>query len=768
MFWEAKMMKRSILLSLVVGLQCLAFSIPVTDGLIIHLDAGSLTGLNDGDPVTVWPDQATSDAVNGNVSVITGWNPPVYQSTAFDGNAAVRMQGGDLLASGPLTLPNVNGGLTVFIVAQGDQSGQSAERIMQLGSKAGTGGKCFGVDFSTDTVGADGGSGARFNNGKSLVRTNNPLTAGFHIAALQIGQGQTYGSLRYYVDDMTAEVYNNTANQGNVVALDAGGNELTIGTGIATNGSYYTSDDYHGDIAEILIYNSQLTQIQMQQVMDYLAAKYSIFQAWNPTPADGAINQGVINGTKVDVSFGWNTGVDPENTSVPNPAITKHYLYIQEGEPNFIGVTPLEIDAGVPVQATASAGPLSLEFDATYYWRVDESINGSTADDPNTITGPVWSFEGLKSIPVILTAPSSAVVALGEPATFSVEVTSLTTEQYAWYKTVDNSIATPDDDTPAGTDADLVWTSVAASDEGYYYCKVTNESGESNAQFTPVVTLGVAREVAHWTFDAADLVGGMYQDVSGEGHHAEPNIVPTALSFVDGVSPLKTAEAVDFSAETLTVADAGDWAPSAYTGQFTFSAWVKWNGPNGAWQGVLANRVTPAEANFYIEIRQDNGNIQIGSPHFGSGDLVGTNLPVGQWAHLVVTADRPLGVIIYINGMPVASRVPARDIPYAVLPLYVGSLGRTVSGALNNPFNGAFDDVRIFNYAMDKFGVADLYYSVLEEPLCLNPDSVSLQFDVAGGGVNGDEPDCRVNLTDFAVFAETWLNCGYYPQSGCY
>jgi len=761
------MMKKCLLFTMAAVVQCFAFSVPVTEGLVIHLDAGSIIGLEDGDAVAVWTDLATADAVNGDVSVMTGWNAPIYQSAGFKGNAVVRMQGGDLLASGPLTLANVNEGLTVFIVAQGDQSGQSAERIMQLGSKAGTGGKCFGIDFSTDTVGADGGSGARFNSGKSLVRANNPVTTEFHIAAFQIDQGETYGALRYYVDDMVSEVFNNTANQGNTVALDASGNELTVGTGIAGNGTYYTSDDYQGDIAEILIYNSQLSQAQMQQMMDYLGAKYSIFQAWGPTPADGAINQGVINGSSVDVTFGWNTGVDPDNTSVPNPDITKHYFYIQEGEPNFVGVTPLEIDAGSPVQPTASTGPLPLEFDATYYWRVDESINGSTPEDPNTITGPVWSFEGLKSIPVIVTAPSSTVVGPGEPAQLSVEVSSLTTAAYTWYKTADNSIATPDDDTVAGTAADLVWTSAAVSDEGYYYCKVTNASGEADAQFTPVVTLGVAREVAHWTFDSADLVGGLYQDMSGEGHHAEPNIVPTALSFVDGVSPLKTGEAVDFSAETLTVADAGDWAPSAYTGQFTFSAWVKWNGANGSWQGVLANRVSPTEANFYIEIRQDNGNIQIGSPHFGNGDIIGKNLPVGQWAHVVVAADRALGVIIYVDGIPVASRVPARDIPYALLPLYVGSLGRTASGSLNNPFNGVFDDVRIFNTAFDRYAVADLYYGITEKPLCLNRDNVSLEFDVAGGGTDGDEPDCRVNLADFAVFAETWMNCGYYPQTVC-
>ena len=68
------------------------------------------------------------------------------------------------------------------------------------------------------------------------------------------------------------------------------------------------------------------------------------------------------------------------------------------------------------------------------------------------------------------------------------------------------------------------------------------------------------------------------------------------------------------------------------------------------------------------------------------------------------------------------------------------------------------DDVRIYNYAKDKFGVADLYYDVTEIPLCLNPGNVNLVFDVAGSGANGDQPDCRVDLMDFAAFSGDWLN----------
>jgi hypothetical protein len=481
-------------------------------------------------------------------------------------------------------------------------------------------------------------------------------------------------------------------------------------------------------------------------------------RAVSPVPADGSL--GVPAGP---ATLQWTKGKDASGN--PNALVTQYYVYTTDelvgSEPNFAGY---EI-------VTSPSLQIALDYDQTIYWRVDQSVlnNGipSGPQDPNTIVGSVWSFETQKSVPVITSQPVSVIAEAGQPAQFSVGVESLTPAEFAWYRTLDNSTATPEDDVLMGTATDLAWTSPAVSDQGYYYCKITNDSGEANARFTAVVTLGIAREVAHWTFNAADLIDGMYKDETSEGHWAEPNIVPDATVFVDGVMPLKTAEAVDFAVQPLAVADAGDWAPSAFTGQFTLSAWVKWSGPNGGWQGILANRVSPSQANFYIEIRQDNGNVQLGSPHFGSGDLQGSNLPVGQWAHLAVTGGYGIGINIYIDGMLAASRTPARDIPFEVLPVYVGALGRTAAGVLNNPFNGAFDDVRLFNTAFDQYKIADLYYGISEKPLCLNPDNLDMQFDIAGGGVNGDQPDCRVDLRDMAALTASWLNCGLYPQDEC-
>jgi hypothetical protein len=481
-------------------------------------------------------------------------------------------------------------------------------------------------------------------------------------------------------------------------------------------------------------------------------------KANTPVPVNGA--------TGVDsagVVLEWNKGKDTGGN--PNAGITKHYLYIAENEPNFANVTPITVaDSADPV----THDPVVIDAtdtDKTFYWRVDESvlINGipSGPTDPNTIQGFVWKFETVKSVPIINTQPVNQLVEPAQTAEFSIAVSSMSPLTYAWYQTGDNAVDTPADDTLVGQSRILSIPNAQVANEGYYYCKLVNTGG---AVLSNVVTLGVKRAVAHWTLDAADFVGGVYLDSSGEGHHAEPNILPTTGSFVAGADPAETGDALDTTVVPLSVADSGDWAASAFTSQITVSAWVKWAGTNGAWQGIVSNRVDPSNGNFYIEIRQDNGNVQIGSP--GGTDLIAGNLPVGQWTHLAVTAsssDR----IIYINGTPAITRSPANPITQLVVPMYVGALGRSTAGTLSSPFNGVIDDVRIYNYAKDKFGVADLYYDVVEIPVCLNPGNVGLQFDVAGGGASGDQPDCRVDLMDFAVFAGDWLNCGLYPHADC-
>ena len=90
-------------------------------------------------------------------------------------------------------------------------------------------------------------------------------------------------------------------------------------------------------------------------------------------------------------------------------------------------------------------------------------------------------------------------------------------------------------------------------------------------------------------------------------------------------------------------------------------------------------------------------------------------------------------------------------------------LGTSQSGAV--PFKGVIDDVRIYNYAIpdglnpteapDEPDMVEVYYEMSEIPLCRY---------IYAGDVNGD---CQVNLADFALLAENWLECSLSPAESC-
>ena len=762
-------MKKCLVIMTILSLVSLVWAQPVTDGLIIHLDAHSITGLADGDAVTAWSDSATSDSVVGDVVQAVGKDAPLYILNSLNGNPALSFEGPDVLSSDLVTLPNVNNGLTVFIVATGDKSGDTAERVMQFGQQINNAGHMLGVDYSTDTAQDNGGSGARFNNGKSLVKTNNPLDINYHIAILQLGQGENYGSLKYFVDDMVQEVFDNNANPSNIIDFMASGNQLTIGDGLSSSGTLYGTDQYTGDIAEILIYNSQLTLAQMEEMLDYLDYKYYRAMALNPTPADNDSGQhGVSNNGSVDVTLSWDTGSDFADSESPNPDITKHYLYIMKDEPNFIDVTPIEVPAAASGIFEVSK-TVSLEFDSVYYWRVDESVNDSSTSDSATITGPVWSFQTLKSLPVVVTQPVNTLTYDSQSDLFNPSEPVLTctftslspNPTVKWVNVTDPlnpvtvSQEAPVYDSEEGIyTATLSFADVSSANEGSYLCEITNAAviaGEDPVQ-SDAADLGVRRLKAHWKFEEFDSVNGVYPDETGN-YPADPNTDPVAEQFVaNSADPVELGNALDLSIEGDSAADSGVWAPSAFTGQITFSAWVNLTS-TGVWQGVVSNRVTPGEGNVYMEIRP-NGILQLNAPDFAEVQTA-NELPLDQWTHVAATAG-PDGVYVYVNGKLEGQNTNPVSVSTIDAPVFVGCLNRvTDSLEMASPILGQIDDVRVYNYARSHEEIVDLYYEMLEIPVCMSSNPYDFN------------DDCIVNVDDFASFAMDWLNCNLYPATEC-
>jgi len=115
--------------------------------------------------------------------------------------------------------------------------------------------------------------------------------------------------------------------------------------------------------------------------------------AHNPSPGNyTGLTFGTPVGNQVQVNISFKTARNATDLTNVNPDVTGHYLYIKANSSNFSGVTPIYIPAGTPDPNESASYLATLDLNTNYYWRVDESINGSSATSPQTITGPTWLF----------------------------------------------------------------------------------------------------------------------------------------------------------------------------------------------------------------------------------------------------------------------------------------------------------------------------------------------------------------------------------------
>jgi len=158
----------------------------------------------------------------------------------------------------------------------------------------------------------------------------------------------------------------------------------------STGTSYTTSnDEFHVgelryspggdfDIAEVVVFNSALTDAQIEGVSEWLQAYVGVVAS---TGASGASPAHEAADVPRDVTLSWN----PVATAVKRDV----YFGTAFEDVNAASTeNPLDVLVSQAQGATAyDAG--RLDFGQTYYWRVDE-VNG--APDNTLFSGDVWSF----------------------------------------------------------------------------------------------------------------------------------------------------------------------------------------------------------------------------------------------------------------------------------------------------------------------------------------------------------------------------------------
>jgi hypothetical protein len=201
----------------------------------------------------------------------------------------------------------------------------------------------------------------------------------------------------------------------------------------------------------------------------------------------------------------------------------------------------------------------------------------------------------------------------------------------------------------------------------------------------------------------------------------------------------------------------------ADTEDFTFAAWVYWDGGN-QWQRIFdfgANN----QRYMLLTPRSGGNTLRFAITTAGNGSeqrLETSQLSAGQWVHVAVTISGNTGKL-FVNGSQAAINTNMTLNP-SDLKVLNNYLGRSHFAA-DPYFNGKLDDVRIANYALTNAEIAALHggsvgnfaprftNDPIVKPSVLNGNVYSATLFYDAGDIDADDA-----LTFSKVSGPAWLN----------
>jgi len=377
-----------------------------------------------------------------------------------------------------------------------------------------------------------------------------------------------------------------------------------------------------------------------------------------------------------------------------------------------------------------AAIPFPLTAPAKYYWRVD-------CTDPNSglIVGPLWSFN-TSAAPEISANPANAAVFEGQGAVFAANFVSTSAiVSNKWYKAgepatevvpgANTVIALTYDSVNDIYTSTLTFSNLTAAADGQYYCALTNSGGTTNSASGKLI---IKRLIAYWPFDgdAADTTGAYNGTLMGAPAFESSGKVGQALIFdgVDDYVDLPDGFS-DFSAGMSIAVWAYPTAVNNWARFIDFASAAE--GPDDILFGRNAGTNT---------LRFDF------APWPGAVDATEA-LALNTWQMFVVSMNQDGAVVIYKNGLPVATGTMAKLPNVATRTSNFIGESNYATDAL---YAGMMDDMRIYNYGL---------YSGVVGPYCRSRPT----YDFDG--------DCLVSLGDLVYLAGYWLDCGFYPVTDC-
>ncbi|MBI9017724.1 MAG: immunoglobulin domain-containing protein [Phycisphaerae bacterium] len=645
---------------------------PVTDGLVMQLEADAITGLSDGEAITVWPASAGSDAV------AAGPTSVIYKTNVINGLPVVRFDG----FGGYVNFTPIDDIRTVFWVVKEDADVNNIDQGQWR-----------------HLLNRDGAAG--FHRGTVAQSTDNYCAIISNEWGGGVGSGEGSDRVRNGVVQINADTVDPLTTS---VPRDL--SIIFIQTSDVLGANNFSWDDaqgairsWDGDLAELLIYNRVLTTAEIRNVGSYLAEKYALdtnYAAYTPatliSPADGAVD---VDAT---ASLQWTpvTGTTLQEVYIgtePNAALTK---------------------VGTPANSATSFDP-DIDTNSTYYWQIVSYV-GPTSDPNNVFMSPVAKFS------TVIARPEFDAPYGQQPASYnaaliddSVTLTAQagvspgqdTNITYQWLK--NGSPITGE------TAASLTIAGIVEADGGTYTCQATNSAGTTTSKGS---TLKVIKLIGHWPFDGNynDIVGG--NTAAGIGNPA----------FVDGI----TGQGVKFNGlgdQAVTVPSAA----IAADGNFTLMFWENTDAAAPENAGYICASGTAASGHEQLYMWRWH-NPGYNCEYYGNLFLVSNGglwgpipeldqYPRGMWHHHAVTYNANTMVSHwYIDGVAKTNTVMNTHDVLAEL-IYLGN-----RQSMARPFTGVMDDFRLYNYELPREMIAQIYVDATGNSVCME----ALQFDLNG------------------------------------
>lgn len=479
---------------------------------------------------------------------------------------------------------------------------------------------------------------------------------------------------------------------------------------------------------------AKITVIGGQYVLDGHPTK-----AWGPSPWPGSADL-------VSPVLSWNAPM------APNAGYTV-YLGTDPGALAWLGET-----TATTLGSAAGRVPGQLAYDTTYYWRVD-SKGGATGD--------VWSFTTKAGTPYF-TDWAEAAALVGKTGTLSVVAASLdrSPPTYQWYKTSGDSNAVDVAVSGATRNAlTLGYPAVGDPNEGTYYCVARNAMGSTPSPH--LIFKGQKGLIHRYTFNPGDVDGSVIKDVvGGPDYDGLLHSLSGNDRLADGKLTLGNGGQSSNGGKGSYV-DLPNRMISSVGIQMTVETWWTQIGDQKwahLWDFGTSNAgedtSTGARLSTYINLCPRDGGNYVASG-FRNGTAQGNvekivqsihpprPIPLNQEVLFTVVWDEVRGLYkFYYNGVIVGEtklNMTLRD-----LVDNNNWIGRS-QGA--DPYiNGSINELRIWDTAL---GAADIARHALVGP---NDTSLFPPVTCLVPPVNDLNGDCVVDLVDYAMLIEQWMN----------